>query len=216
ALPPATLDFDAVYRRDFERFNTNAFVPGDHFWASFTHLNGYSSNYYTYVLDKVIALDFFAQFDPQNLLHGPAGMRYRQAVLEPGSTRPAALLPAVQQRRHRNVRPVVVDELELVRGTRAGCDRSRPRRGLHVLIRRARLLLGAHRHHGHRGEFRAHVVGDLLGGDGVAEEAETQPIPLAPVAAALDGIQGVGAEDGQRRHLVELGWLHRPLQLHRK
>ena len=39
---PATLDFDAVYRRDFERFNSSAFVPGDHFWASFTHLNGYS------------------------------------------------------------------------------------------------------------------------------------------------------------------------------
>src|SRR2546430_3777839 len=50
----------------------------------------------------------------------------------------------------------------------------------------------------------------------ISEEAKTQPIPLAPVAAALDGIQGVGAEDGQRRHLVELGRLHRPLQLHRK
>jgi thimet oligopeptidase len=91
-LPPATLDFDAVYLRDFERFNSAAFIPGDHFWASFTHLNGYSSNYYTYVLDKVIALDFFAQFDAQNLLGGPAGMRYRQAVLAPGSTRPAAEL----------------------------------------------------------------------------------------------------------------------------
>jgi thimet oligopeptidase len=44
------------------------------------------------VLDKVIALDFFAQFDAQNLLGGPAGMRYRQAVLAPGSTRPAAEL----------------------------------------------------------------------------------------------------------------------------
>ena len=52
----------------------------------------YSSNYYTYVLDKVIALDFFAQFDPQNLLGGPAGMRYRRAVLAPGSTKPAAQL----------------------------------------------------------------------------------------------------------------------------
>jgi thimet oligopeptidase len=92
SLPPATLDFDAVYRRDFERFNSSAFVPGDHFWASFTHLNGYSSNYYTYVLDKVIALDFFARFDPQDLLRGPAGMRYRQAVLAPGSTKPAAQL----------------------------------------------------------------------------------------------------------------------------
>jgi thimet oligopeptidase len=91
-LPPATLDFDAVYRRDFEHFNTDAFVPGDHMWASFTHLNGYSSNYYTYVIDKVIALDFFAQFDPRDLLGGPAGMRYRQAVLAPGATQPAAQL----------------------------------------------------------------------------------------------------------------------------
>jgi len=91
-LTPATLDFDAAYRRDFERFNSAAFIPGDHFWASFTHLNGYSSNYYTYVLGKVIALDFFARFDARNLLGGPAGMRYRQAVLAPGSTRPAAEL----------------------------------------------------------------------------------------------------------------------------
>jgi Zn-dependent oligopeptidase len=92
SLPPATLDFDAVYRRDFERYTSLAFVPGDHFWASFTHLNGYSSNYYTYVIDKVIALDFFAQFDAGNLLGGPAGMRYRRTVLEPGATQPAAQL----------------------------------------------------------------------------------------------------------------------------
>ncbi len=91
-LPPATLDFDALYQRDFERFNTSAFVPGDHFWASFTHLNGYSSNYYTYVLDKVIALDFFAQFDPHDLLGAATGVRYEQAVLAPGSTKPAAQL----------------------------------------------------------------------------------------------------------------------------
>jgi len=91
-LAPATLDFDGTYRRDFERYNTFAFVPGDHLWASFTHLNGYSSNYYTYVLDKVIALEFFAQFDPHDPLGGPTGMRYRQTVLAPGATRPAAQL----------------------------------------------------------------------------------------------------------------------------
>jgi thimet oligopeptidase len=91
-LPPATLDFDAVYQRDFERYNTSAFVAGDHFWSSFTHLNGYSSNYYTYVLDKVIALDFFAQFDPKNLIGGAVGMRYRHTVLAPGATKPAAQL----------------------------------------------------------------------------------------------------------------------------
>jgi thimet oligopeptidase len=91
-MNPATLNFDEVWRRDFERYSSAAYVPGDHFWASFTHLNGYSSNYYTYVLDKVIAEDFFAQFDPHNLITGPAGMRYRQTVLAPGGSRPAATL----------------------------------------------------------------------------------------------------------------------------
>ena len=91
-LKPATLDFDAVYERDYTRFSSVSMLPGDHFWASFTHLNSYSSNYYTYVLDKVIALDFFAQFDSGDLLGGPAGMRYRQTVLAPGATRPAAQL----------------------------------------------------------------------------------------------------------------------------
>ncbi len=91
-MKPATLNFDQVYQRDFEHYNSTAYVPGDHMWASFTHLNGYSSNYYTYVLDKVIALDFFAQFDPQNLIGGPTGMRYRQTVLAPGASRPAAQL----------------------------------------------------------------------------------------------------------------------------
>jgi thimet oligopeptidase len=91
-LPPATLDFDAVARRDFERYSSFAFVPGDHSWASFTHLNGYSSNYYGYVLAKVIAEDFFAQFDSHDLLGGSTGMRYERTVLVPGSTKPAAQL----------------------------------------------------------------------------------------------------------------------------
>ena len=91
-MKPAALNFDQVYQRDFETYNSTAFVPGDHFWASFTHLNGYSSNYYTYVVDKVIALDFFAQFDPKNLIGGATGMRYRQTVLAPGASRPAATL----------------------------------------------------------------------------------------------------------------------------
>ncbi len=88
----ATADFDALYRKVFDRYSTAEFLAGDHFWAAYTHLNGYSSNYYTYVLDKVIALDFFAQFDPQDLLGGPTGLRYRHTVLAPGGTRPAAQL----------------------------------------------------------------------------------------------------------------------------
>jgi thimet oligopeptidase len=64
-------------------------VEGNHGFTTFTHLTGYSSNYYTYSLSKVIALDFFQQFDKNNLLEGPAAMRYRKLVLEPGGSKSA-------------------------------------------------------------------------------------------------------------------------------
>lgn len=61
-------------------------LPGTHVFASFNHLGGYSSAYYTYLWDKVIAEDFFTQFDQHNLLAGDAPMRYRRLVLEPGGS----------------------------------------------------------------------------------------------------------------------------------
>ena len=87
---PSKVDLDAILQKDFKRFMPMTFVDGDHMYDSFTHLTGYSSNYYTYVLDKVIAIDFFSQFDKNNLIDGPTAMRYRHSVLEPGSTKPAA------------------------------------------------------------------------------------------------------------------------------
>jgi thimet oligopeptidase len=57
-------------------------------YASFGHLTGYSSNYYTYAFDKVIALDFFAQFDSADLLGCEAGSRYRKLVIEQGGSKP--------------------------------------------------------------------------------------------------------------------------------
>jgi len=61
-------------------------LPGTHTFASFGHLGGYSSAYYTYLWDKVVAEDFFTQFDQKNLLAGEAPMRYRRLVLEPGGS----------------------------------------------------------------------------------------------------------------------------------
>jgi thimet oligopeptidase len=90
--PPADVNLDALSRQDRERFSPYTFVEGDRYYASFTWVTGYASNLYTYLLDKVIALDFFAQFDKRNLLDGPTAMRYRRAVLEPGASKPAAEL----------------------------------------------------------------------------------------------------------------------------
>jgi thimet oligopeptidase len=86
--PGTKLDLDALLRADYERFLPYRWIEGNRMYASFTHLCGYSSNYYTYLYDKVIAIDFFNQFDRAALLDDPATMRYRQAVLDKGGSAP--------------------------------------------------------------------------------------------------------------------------------
>jgi thimet oligopeptidase len=87
-LAPASIDPEELFRKLYVRFLPYAWVEGNRMYASFTHLTGYSSNYYTYLYDKVIALDFFSQFPRNALLDSPVAMRYRRAVLEPGGSKP--------------------------------------------------------------------------------------------------------------------------------
>ncbi|WP_317205893.1 M3 family metallopeptidase [Janthinobacterium sp.] len=90
--PVAEVDPDALLRQMAGRYSPYTFVDGNRSYASFTHLTGYASNYYTYVLDKVIALDFYGRFERADPLAGPAAARYRKMVIEPGATKPAAQL----------------------------------------------------------------------------------------------------------------------------
>jgi len=83
---PEDVNLDAVTLDDARRYTLFTPLPETHLWASFGHLGGYSSAYYTYLWDKVIAEDFFLQFDHNNLLAGDAPMRYRRVVLEPGGS----------------------------------------------------------------------------------------------------------------------------------
>jgi thimet oligopeptidase len=85
----ADLDLDQLLKAGYDRFSRYEFVDGNRMYAAFTHLVGYTSNYYTYLYDKVMALEFFAEFDKTNLIEGPVAMRYRRAVLEPGGSKPA-------------------------------------------------------------------------------------------------------------------------------
>lgn len=89
---PAQVDFERLFQKDEAKFSPFTPIGGDHFFTSFGHLTEYGSNYYTYLLDKEIAIDFFAQFNQQDLLDGPTAMRYRRDVLEPGASKPAAEL----------------------------------------------------------------------------------------------------------------------------
>ncbi len=83
---PEDVNLDAVTLEATRRYTLFTPLPETHQWASFGHLGGYSSAYYTYLWDKVIAEDFFLQFDHQNLLAGDAPMKYRRVVLEPGGS----------------------------------------------------------------------------------------------------------------------------------
>jgi len=85
---PATIDLDETTKRLYQSLQPWTWIEGNRMFASFGHLMGYSSNYYTYAFDKVIALDFFAQFDPADPLGCDAGARYRKTVLEQGGSKP--------------------------------------------------------------------------------------------------------------------------------
>jgi len=85
---PAGIDLDRVTKSLYESLQPWQWIEGNRMYASFGHLMGYSSNYYTYAFDKVIALDFFAQFDPSNLLGCAAAAKYRKSVIEQGGSRP--------------------------------------------------------------------------------------------------------------------------------
>jgi len=85
---PDGLDLDATTKQLYQSLQPWTWIEGNRMYASFGHLTGYSSNYYTYAFDKVIALDFFAQFDPADLLGCDAGARYRKTVLEQGGSKP--------------------------------------------------------------------------------------------------------------------------------
>jgi len=76
------------------------YLEGTHMFASFGHLGGYSSAYYTYMWSLVIAKDMFSAFDPDGSgdLFDPdrlaVASRYRDRVLAPGGTKDAADLVA--------------------------------------------------------------------------------------------------------------------------
>jgi Zn-dependent oligopeptidase len=92
SLDPKTLDTDALVKETTQRYQPFPFVEDTHFQCAFGHLNGYSAVYYTYMWSLVIAKDMFSQFDHKNLLAPGVAKKYRNTVLAPGGSAPAAKL----------------------------------------------------------------------------------------------------------------------------
>jgi thimet oligopeptidase len=83
-------DLTAATRDLQARYAPFPYIEDTHMVASFGHLSGYSSAYYTYMWSLVIAKDLFGAFDPADLLEPAAAARYRDRILAPGGSRDAA------------------------------------------------------------------------------------------------------------------------------
>jgi len=90
--PPAEANTDSITEASTRTYTPFPPVPGTHYQASFGHLDGYSAYYYTYMWSQVIAKDLFSGFDRADLLDPGPARRYRDAMLVPGSSAPAARL----------------------------------------------------------------------------------------------------------------------------
>lgn len=88
---PTGLDTTAIAKDLNARYYPVPWYEGTHFQCNFGHLNGYSAVYYTYMWSLVIAKDLFGRFLRERSIMSPAmARRYRRAILEPGSAKPAA------------------------------------------------------------------------------------------------------------------------------
>jgi thimet oligopeptidase len=89
---PGNSDLTSVYRTAFDRYSPIPLPAGLHPQASFGHLTGYSAIYYTYMWSKTISSDLFTRFEREGLRNPATARRYREMVLAPGSSKPAATL----------------------------------------------------------------------------------------------------------------------------
>jgi len=87
---PAVMELDRVMETIQSTYSPFGYVDDTYFYASFGHLNGYSSIYYTYMWSLVIAADMHSEFAKKGLRNPAVAHHYRKTVLEPGGKKDAA------------------------------------------------------------------------------------------------------------------------------
>lgn len=89
---PGDADLTEIYRAVYNRYSAVPMPEGRHPQASFGHLTGYSAIVYTYMWSKAISTDLMTRFERGGLRDAATSRRYRELVLAPGSSKPAATL----------------------------------------------------------------------------------------------------------------------------
>src|SRR6202789_2559119 len=87
--PPDPAKLETAMDDSRKRFLPYTRLQGDHQIAVFDHLLGYTSAYYTYLWDKVIAQDVFSKIDDPDVLPPAVAAPYHPAVLLKTGSMPA-------------------------------------------------------------------------------------------------------------------------------
>ncbi|MCB1687647.1 MAG: Zn-dependent oligopeptidase [Halioglobus sp.] len=74
------------------QYSPYPYVEDTHFYNNFRHLNGYASNYYTYQWSQAISIDLFSRFQRDGLRDTATARAYREKILAPAGSKPAAQL----------------------------------------------------------------------------------------------------------------------------
>lgn len=90
--PPDEVDFDEIWNTRQAALSPLEYLPNTHRYASIGHFDGYSAIVYTYQWSLAIATDMFTEFEKNGLRDPATAARYRDNVLAPGSSKPAAEL----------------------------------------------------------------------------------------------------------------------------
>ncbi|KCZ90100.1 M3 family metallopeptidase [Hyphomonas johnsonii] len=90
--PPDEVDFDDIWNERESALSPFEILPDTHRYASLGHLDGYSAIVYTYQWSLAISTDLFTEFEKNGLRDLETAARYRDMVLAPGSSKPAAQL----------------------------------------------------------------------------------------------------------------------------
>ncbi len=89
---PASFDIDGLSEELDEEYRLFGEAGGTHHYAAFSHLGNapYAASYYLYMWSLVIADDMFSRFQTEGLRNRDTSFSYRDEVLVPGGSRPAA------------------------------------------------------------------------------------------------------------------------------
>ena len=92
SLGPPEPDLTARFLRAYDRYALQRYPAGVHPQNAFPHLGPQPATYYKYMWSQVLALEMFARFEREGVRNPAVARDYRDTVLGPGGSMPAAAL----------------------------------------------------------------------------------------------------------------------------